>query len=143
MQGLQLFVNTIMSNNILKNSQIVREFFCLDEAPIYSESMEECRAIFEAQEETIAHLKLQLSNRDETILAYEKKISSMTHHNELLQNAIKYVTIIYIVWIINVWNLLFILRHTINNCSKCSKDVDNYLKEKSDEISNSDLKINL
>lgn len=42
-QGLQIFVNSIMSKDELRNSKIVRDFFCLDEPPMYSESMEECR----------------------------------------------------------------------------------------------------
>uniref|UniRef100_A0A0K8TM13 Putative sorting nexin 16 n=1 Tax=Tabanus bromius TaxID=304241 RepID=A0A0K8TM13_TABBR len=89
-QGLQMFVNTVMSNNELRNSKIVREFFCLDEPPTYSESMEECRAIFEAQEETIAHLKLQLKNKDELILSLQQKLRAeseqKTHLQEELRN---------------------------------------------------------
>lgn len=42
-QGLQIFVNTIMAKEELRKSKLVREFFCLDEPPSYSESMEECR----------------------------------------------------------------------------------------------------
>lgn len=42
-QGLQMFVNSIMSKEELRKCQLVREFFCLDEPPSYSESMEECR----------------------------------------------------------------------------------------------------
>lgn len=42
-QGLQLFVNSIMGNDRLKHLQVVKDFFCLDEPPTYSESMEECR----------------------------------------------------------------------------------------------------
>lgn len=42
-QGLQYFVNSVMSNETLRNSPIVRDFFCIDEPPTYSESMEECR----------------------------------------------------------------------------------------------------
>lgn len=42
-QGLQMFVNSIMGNDRLKHLQVVKDFFCLDEPPTYSESMEECR----------------------------------------------------------------------------------------------------
>uniref|UniRef100_A0A1L8DWB0 Putative sorting nexin 16 n=1 Tax=Nyssomyia neivai TaxID=330878 RepID=A0A1L8DWB0_9DIPT len=73
-QGLQHFVNTIMAEENLRNCHFVREFFCLDEPPTYSESMEECRAIFEAQEETIAHLKLQLRNKDALLVNLEQKL---------------------------------------------------------------------
>lgn len=42
-QGLQMFVNAIMTREQLRQCKLVREFFCLDEPPSYSESMEECR----------------------------------------------------------------------------------------------------
>ncbi|CRL08536.1 CLUMA_CG021274, isoform A [Clunio marinus] len=64
--GLQTFINDILGNSKLRNCAVVREFFCLDDPPMYSESMEECKAIFEAQEEMIANLKLQLKAKDET-----------------------------------------------------------------------------
>lgn len=75
-QGLQQFVNAVMSNENLRSCPCVREFFCLDEPPTYSESMEECRAIFEAQEETITHLKHQLSNKDILLLNMEQKLTA-------------------------------------------------------------------
>lgn len=71
-----------MANEILRNYQNIRDFFCLDEAPTYSDSMVENRELYEAQEETISHLKLQLKERDETIfqlrtrLLEEMKIST-------------------------------------------------------------------
>lgn len=42
-QGLQMFVNSIMIKEQLRKDKLVREFFCLDEPPTCSESMEECR----------------------------------------------------------------------------------------------------
>lgn len=81
-QGLQSFINSVMGNETLRNSQIVRDFFCIDEPPPYSESMEECRAIFEAQEETIAHLKLQLRAKDEFILNLQQQLENERHKNE-------------------------------------------------------------
>lgn len=42
-QGLQIFVNSVMAKEELRKCKLVREFFCLDEPPSYSESMEECR----------------------------------------------------------------------------------------------------
>lgn len=80
-QGLQMYINGIMANETLRNYQNIRDFFCLDEAPSYSDSMVENRELYEAQEETISHLKLQLRERDETIfelrtqLLEEMKIS--------------------------------------------------------------------
>jgi sorting nexin-16 len=41
--GLQSFINQVIADDELKKAAVVREFFCLDEAPTYSESMEECR----------------------------------------------------------------------------------------------------
>lgn len=63
-----------MVNETLRNSDLVREFFCLDEPPTYSDNMEECKSIFEAQEETISHLKYQLETRNNTILGLQQKL---------------------------------------------------------------------
>lgn len=78
-----------MGNETLKSSQIVRDFFCLDEPPPYSESMEECRAIFEAQEETIAHLKIQLRAKDEFILSLQQQLLSERQKNETMSTAMR------------------------------------------------------
>lgn len=87
--GLQTFINTILGNPNMRNCGFVREFFCLDDPPLYSESMEECKAIFEAQEETIAHLKMQMKAKDEMIgnLAHELHIQKQ--HNEYLMSLVK------------------------------------------------------
>lgn len=82
--GLQLFINTIMSNAELKKCSAVREFFCLDDPPTYSESMEESKAIFEAQEETIAHMKLQLQAKDELIANLSHELHIQKQQNEYL-----------------------------------------------------------
>ena len=84
-----MLINAVMGNETLKNSQIVRDFFCLDEPPAYSESMEECRAIFEAQEETIAHLKLQLRNKEEMINELQRQLAQEIQHKNSLASAIK------------------------------------------------------
>lgn len=88
-QGLQMFINAVMANEMLRNSQIVRDFFCLDEPPAYSESMEECRAIFEAQEETIAHLKMQLRAKTDIIMSLQQQLNDETEHNKVLSAAIE------------------------------------------------------
>lgn len=88
-QGLQLFINTIMANETYRNSQAVRDFLCLDEPPSYSESIEECRAIFEAQEDTINHLKLQLRTKDEIILSMQQQLNNEIEKNRALSTAIK------------------------------------------------------
>ncbi|XP_039955261.1 sorting nexin-16 [Bactrocera tryoni] len=88
-QGLQIFVNSIMAKEELRKCKLVREFFCLDEPPSYSESMEECRAIFEAQEETIAHLKVQINSKNELILSLQQKLRDEIAEKEQLKNAIK------------------------------------------------------
>lgn len=89
-QGLQMFINSVMANPQLRDAQIVRDFFCLDEPPAYSESMEECRAIFEAQEETISHLKVQLRAKDDLIIALQQQMNSEIEKNQTLASAIKY-----------------------------------------------------
>lgn len=78
-----------MANEELRSSQIVRDFFCLDEPPAYSESMEECRAIFEAQEETIAHLKLQLRAKDDLMMSLQQQLNSEMEKNQTMSRAIK------------------------------------------------------
>lgn len=88
-QGLQIFINAIMANEMLRTSQVVRDFFCLDEPPVYSESVEECRAIFEAQEETIAHLKMQLRAKDELIGSLQQQLGHEMEQNRNLSSAIK------------------------------------------------------
>ncbi|XP_011181548.2 sorting nexin-16 [Zeugodacus cucurbitae] len=88
-QGLQIFVNSIMAKEELRKCKLVREFFCLDEPPSYSESMEECRAIFEAQEETIAHLKVQINSKNELILSLQQKLRDEIAEKEQLKNTIK------------------------------------------------------
>ncbi|XP_055838237.1 sorting nexin-16 [Episyrphus balteatus] len=92
-QGLQMFVNSIMSKEELRKFKLVREFFCLDEPPTYSESMEECRAIFEAQEETIAHLKMQISSKNDLILSAQQKLSAALSENEQLRESLKKISI--------------------------------------------------
>ncbi|KAG5678702.1 hypothetical protein PVAND_008350 [Polypedilum vanderplanki] len=87
--GLQTFINIILSNKELRNSSIVREFFCLDEPPLYSESIEECKIIFEAQEETIAHLKMQIKAKDEMIANLTQILNIERQQNEYLKSLLK------------------------------------------------------
>ncbi|XP_055529056.1 uncharacterized protein LOC129721035 [Wyeomyia smithii] len=109
-QGLQKFINTILDDAGMRTCPAVREFFCLDEPPTYSESMEESRIIFEAQEETISHLKQQLQTKDELIAALQAKVASEINGNKVLAN---------------------VIRNSFENCSKCAKQLDNHLKESS------------
>ncbi|KAK0087381.1 hypothetical protein PV325_001195 [Microctonus aethiopoides] len=66
-RGLQVFVNDILNSPILVSNTSVREFFCLDEPPALSDTAEEARAIFEALEDTIYHLRQKLRERDATL----------------------------------------------------------------------------
>ncbi|KAH8277694.1 hypothetical protein KR018_003712 [Drosophila ironensis] len=88
-QGLQIFVNSVMAKEELRKCKLVRDFFCLDEPPSYSESMEECRAIFEAQEETITHLKLQIQSKNDLILGLQQKLREEMNEKEQLKEALK------------------------------------------------------
>lgn len=88
-QGLQIFVNTVMANDQLRTCKVVREFFCLDEPPTHSESMEECRAIFEAQEETISHLRMQINSKNELILSLQQKLRNEIAEKEVLREQIR------------------------------------------------------
>ncbi|OXU32280.1 hypothetical protein TSAR_007056 [Trichomalopsis sarcophagae] len=72
-RGLQAFVNGLLNSPDLVGLACVREFFCLDEPPALSDTVEESRAIFEALEDTIYHLRQQLRER-ETALAAETNL---------------------------------------------------------------------
>lgn len=87
--GLQTFINTILGSAEMRKSPVVREFFCLDDPPIYSESMEECKAIFEAQEETIAHLKMQVKAKDDLIGNLSQELHVQQQQNEYLLSLLK------------------------------------------------------
>ncbi|XP_012287433.1 sorting nexin-16 [Orussus abietinus] len=67
--GLQAFVNGILNTPELVSTSCVREFFCLDEPPTLSDTVEESRAIFEALEDTIYHLRQQLREREDALTA--------------------------------------------------------------------------
>lgn len=84
--GLQTFINTILSNTQMQANPVVREFFCLDDPPLYSESMEECKAIFEAQEETIAHLKMQVKSKDGLIANLIEELHIQQQQNQYLRS---------------------------------------------------------
>lgn len=87
--GLQTFINTILSNAQMRTNPVVREFFCLDDPPLYSESTEECKAIFEAQEETIAHLKMQIKAKDELIASLSQELNIQQQQNQYLLSLVK------------------------------------------------------
>ncbi|KAH8316393.1 hypothetical protein KR067_006866 [Drosophila pandora] len=108
-QGLQIFVNSVMAKEELRKCKLVREFFCLDEPPSYSESMEECRAIFEAQEETITHLKLQIQNKNDLILSLQQKLREEINEKDQLRETLKNINL---------------------NCSHCSSANEGSLDDK-------------
>lgn len=51
--------------------------------------MEECKAIFEAQEETIAHLKMQMKAKDELIRNLSHELHIQKQQNEYLMTLVK------------------------------------------------------
>lgn len=107
-QGLQTFINTILGDDVMRTCQAVRDFFCLDEPPSYSESMEESRVIFEAQEETIAQLKQQLQAKEDMVQVLQTKLATELNRNAILTN---------------------VIRNSVENCAKCSQSVDQVMKE--------------
>uniref|UniRef100_A0A182QT55 PX domain-containing protein n=1 Tax=Anopheles farauti TaxID=69004 RepID=A0A182QT55_9DIPT len=107
-QGLQTFINTILGDGAMRTCQAVRDFFCLDEPPSYSESMEESRVIFEAQEETISQLKQQLQAKEDMVQVLQTKLATELNRNAILSN---------------------VIRNSVENCAKCSKSVDQVMKE--------------
>ncbi|XP_058120261.1 uncharacterized protein LOC131294963 [Anopheles ziemanni] len=107
-QGLQTFIDTILGDGLMRSCTAVRDFFCLDEPPSYSESMEESRVIFEAQEETISQLKQQLQTKEDLVSVLQTKLATEQNRNKILSN---------------------VIRNSVENCAKCSKSIDQQLKE--------------
>ncbi|XP_054275146.1 sorting nexin-16 [Macrosteles quadrilineatus] len=75
-KGLQSFIDSIVNNKELMESKTIRDFFCLDEPPSYSEIGEESRAIFEALEDTIYQLRLQLGAKEAEIMNMRMSINN-------------------------------------------------------------------
>uniref|UniRef100_A0A2M3Z3W8 Putative the phosphoinositide binding phox similarity domain of sorting nexin 16 n=1 Tax=Anopheles braziliensis TaxID=58242 RepID=A0A2M3Z3W8_9DIPT len=108
-QGLQTFINTILGDDAMRTCQAVRDFFCLDEPPpSYSESMEESRVIFEAQEERISELRQQLQTKEDLVQALQTKLATEVNRNKLLTS---------------------VLRNSTEKCAKCAKSVEQQMKE--------------
>ncbi|XP_035791240.1 uncharacterized protein LOC118466274 [Anopheles albimanus] len=108
-QGLQTFINTILGDDAMRTCQAVRDFFCLDEPPpSYSESMEESRVIFEAQEERISELRQQLQTKEDLVQALQTKLATEVNRNKLLTS---------------------VLRNSTEKCAKCAKNIDQQMKE--------------
>lgn len=83
--GLQTFINTILTNSEMRKCSVVREFFCLDEPPMFSEEVsEDCRMLIESQMESIAQLKMQLRAKDETIANLSHSLKVQKQHNDYL-----------------------------------------------------------
>ncbi|XP_023952089.2 sorting nexin-16 [Bicyclus anynana] len=74
-RGLQIFVNAILSK--LPNHPIVREFFCLDEPPQVFSYQPEVQAVYGALEDSISTLKVQLKQKDATIMHLQKRVSQL------------------------------------------------------------------
>lgn len=74
-RGLQIFVNAILSK--LPNHPIVREFFCLDEPPTVFSYQPEVQAVYGALEDSITTLKMQLKQKDATIMHLQKNIAQL------------------------------------------------------------------
>ncbi|XP_076272262.1 sorting nexin 16 [Rhynchophorus ferrugineus] len=86
--GLQTLVNAILRVPELVSSIEIQDFFCLNEPPTCSETNEESRAMFEALEDTISDLKLQLREKDAHIDSLQEKMQSLLNENENLKKLI-------------------------------------------------------
>jgi hypothetical protein len=87
--GLQTFINTILSNAEMRKCPAVREFFCLDEPPMFAEEVsEDCRIVVESQNETIAHLQMQLRAKDEVIANLTHSLQIQKQHNDYLTSTL-------------------------------------------------------
>ncbi|CAK1553174.1 unnamed protein product [Leptosia nina] len=74
-RGLQVFINAVL--NKLPNHSMVREFFCLDEPPQVFTYQPEVQAVYGALEDSITTLKMQLKQKDATIMHLQKQLAQM------------------------------------------------------------------
>lgn len=74
-RGLQIFVNAILSK--LPNHPVVREFFCLDEPPQVFSYQPEVQAVYGALEDSIISLKMQVKQKDATIMHLQKRLAQL------------------------------------------------------------------
>ncbi|KAF9418155.1 hypothetical protein HW555_004965 [Spodoptera exigua] len=74
-RGLQIFVNAILMK--LPNHPVVREFFCLDEPPQVFSYQPEVQAVYGALEDSISTLKMQLKQKDATIMHLQKRLAQL------------------------------------------------------------------
>ncbi|XP_047543037.1 sorting nexin-16 [Vanessa atalanta] len=72
-RGLQTFVNAIL--HMLPNHSVVREFFCLDDPPQVFSYQPEVQAVYGALEDSITTLKVQLKQKDATIMHLQKRVA--------------------------------------------------------------------
>ncbi|XP_033606079.1 sorting nexin-16 isoform X2 [Cryptotermes secundus] len=100
--GLQCFVNSILEHQELCTAPTVQDFFCLNEPPTCAESMEESRAIFEALEETIYHLRCQLKEKEMELNKARISLAAEIMKKDKLSQ---------------------ILRNSTKDCPQCGKDL--------------------
>lgn len=105
--GLQTLVNSILNVPELIGSQEIQDFFCLNEPPVYSETSEETKAIFEALEDTISELKQQIREKDASVNSLETKLHSLVTEND---------------------NLRKLISNSMMSCQKCQKECENFQK---------------
>ncbi|XP_014360722.2 sorting nexin-16 [Papilio machaon] len=72
-RGLQVFVNAVLLK--LPNHPVVREFFCLDEPPQVFTYQPEVQAVYGALEDSITTLKVQLKQKDATIMHLQRQLA--------------------------------------------------------------------
>lgn len=74
-RGLQIFINAILKK--LPNHPVVREFFCLDEPPQVFSYQPEVQAVYGALEDSIMMLKMQLKQKDATLMHLQKRVAQL------------------------------------------------------------------
>ncbi|KAG6459862.1 hypothetical protein O3G_MSEX011647 [Manduca sexta] len=74
-RGLQTFINAVL--NKLPNHPVVREFFCFDEPPQVFSYQPEVQAVYGALEDSITTLKMQLKQKDATIMHLQKRVAQL------------------------------------------------------------------
>ncbi|XP_050679251.1 sorting nexin-16 [Leptidea sinapis] len=83
-QGLQVFVNSVVSK--LPDHPVVRDFFCMDEPPQVFTYQPEVQAVYGALEDSITTLKIQLKQKDATIMHLQNRLLQLEERIKVCPN---------------------------------------------------------
>lgn len=86
--GLQAFLQNLIAHRDITNSEVVRQFLCLDDPPGPFDSLEESRAFCETLEETNHRLQRDLSEKQREIDSLKTALDERQTHIGLLEKRV-------------------------------------------------------